>query len=208
MSADQKDRYVAYLADRVTELDLDKRAMELVLEDFLKTQQDLRKEMASLREEQSKLETRLEEETRKRKSAERKAQRLDERLKYANANRFGDKRQKVKKESDKEEADRNNEKDDFDGTEDTLCTDSVNHDKVNEETKSSKKERDLSNRPDKYNRMCVEGPPQGASSDLTKVPGRILDKKMVKVFRFEMCLLEEHFEMVHYVEPGKSPNWY
>ena len=94
MSADQKDRYIAYLADCVTELDLDKRAMELVLEDFLKTQQDLRKEMASLREEQSKLETRLEEETRKRKSAERKAQRLDERLKYANANRFGDKRQK------------------------------------------------------------------------------------------------------------------
>lgn len=30
---------------------------------------------------------------------------------------------------------------------------------------------------------------------------------MVKVFRFEMCLLEEHFEMVHYVEPGKSPKW-
>ena len=50
MSADQKDRYIAYLADRVTELDLDKRAMELVLEDFLKTQQDLRDEMASLRE--------------------------------------------------------------------------------------------------------------------------------------------------------------
>ena len=47
MSADQKDRYIAYLADRVTDLDLDKRAMELVLEDFLKTQQDLRNEMVS-----------------------------------------------------------------------------------------------------------------------------------------------------------------
>ena len=42
ISADQKDRYIAYLADRVTDLDLNKYAMELVLEDFLKTQQELR----------------------------------------------------------------------------------------------------------------------------------------------------------------------
>ena len=36
MSADQKDRYIAYLADRVTDLNLDKHVMviELVLEDF------------------------------------------------------------------------------------------------------------------------------------------------------------------------------
>jgi hypothetical protein len=47
MSEDQKDRYIVYLADRVTDLDLDKRTMELVLEDFLKTQQDLREEMAA-----------------------------------------------------------------------------------------------------------------------------------------------------------------
>ena len=32
MSESQKDRYIDYLADRVTNLDLDKRAMELVLE--------------------------------------------------------------------------------------------------------------------------------------------------------------------------------
>ena len=41
MSEDQKNRYIAYLADCVTYLDLDKRAMEFVLEDFLKTQQEL-----------------------------------------------------------------------------------------------------------------------------------------------------------------------
>ena len=52
MSESQKDRYIDYLADRVTNLDLDKRAMELVLEDFLKAQQ-----------------SRLDEETRKRKIA-------------------------------------------------------------------------------------------------------------------------------------------
>ena len=34
MSIDQKDRYIRYLVDRVNELDLDKRAMELAVEEF------------------------------------------------------------------------------------------------------------------------------------------------------------------------------
>ena len=127
MSEDQKDRFIDYLADRVTNLDLDKRAMELVLEDFLKTQREMQKSMAALQADQQKLLSRLDEETRKRKAAERKAQRLDERLKYANANRLGDKRQKVKKDSDKpDEPDRNKEKEDFDGTDDTLRPGSAN----------------------------------------------------------------------------------
>ena len=85
MSEDQKDRYIDYLADRVTNLDLDNRAMGLVLEDFLKVQQQLQEEMATLRSGQEKLQSQLIEETRKRKAAERKAQRLDECLKQANA---------------------------------------------------------------------------------------------------------------------------
>lgn len=103
MSDDQKDRFIDYLADRVTVLDLDKRAMELVLEDFLKTQQQMLDKIASLESEQKALQDSLDEETRKRKAAERKAQRLDEQLKYANANRFGDKRQKVRTDFDKSE---------------------------------------------------------------------------------------------------------
>ena len=208
MSEDQKDRFIDYLADRVTSLDLDKRAMVLVLEDFLKNQQEMQKSMAALQADQERLLSRLDEETRKRKAAERKAQRLDERLKYANANRFGDKRQKVKKDADKtDEPNRNKEKEDFDGTDDTLCTDSVNQDKGIQEKNPDKKERDLSNRPEKYNTMCVQGKPEEHHSDLNKVPGRILDKKMVKVFRLDMCLVEEHFEMIQYVEPGKKPKW-
>ena len=103
MSEDQKDRYIEYLADRVANLDLDKRAMELVLEDFLSNQQRMQEAMAVLQAGQEKLQTQLDEETRKRKAAERKAQRLDERLKYANANSFGDKRQRIKKDSGKTE---------------------------------------------------------------------------------------------------------
>ena len=103
MSDDQKDRFIDYLADRVTVLDLDKRAMELVLEDFLKTQQQMLDKIASLESGQKALQDSLDEETRKRKAAERKAQRLNEQLKYANANRFGDKRQKVRTDFDKSE---------------------------------------------------------------------------------------------------------
>lgn len=208
MSEDQKDRYIDYLADRVTNLDLDNRAMGLVLEDFLKAQQQMQEEMAVLRSCQEKLQSLLDEETRKRKSAERKAQRLDERLKHANADRFGDKRQKVKKGQDKaEEPDRNKEKDDFDGTDGTLRTDSVPKGTEVQGILSAKNGRDLSNRPERYNTMRVQGEPEKHHSDLTKVPGRILDKKMVKVFRLDMCLVEEQFEMVQYVEPGKKPRW-
>ena len=65
MSDDQKDRFIDYLADRVTVLDLDKRAMELVLEDFLKTQQQMLDKIASLESGQKALQDSLDEETRK-----------------------------------------------------------------------------------------------------------------------------------------------
>lgn len=55
--------------------------------------------------------------------------------------------------------------------------------------------------------MGVHGKPTEHSSDLNKVPGRILDRKMVKVFRLGMSLVEEHFEMVQYVERGSKPKW-
>lgn len=67
------------------------------------------------------------------------------------------------------------------------------------------KPRDLSNRPDTYNTMGVQGASKEYKSDLSKVPGRILESKMVPVFHLEVNLVEERFEMVHYVEKGKKP---
>lgn len=37
--------------------------------------------------------------------------------------------------------------------------------------------------------------------------GLIIGRKSVKVYSFKMCLVEERFDMVHYVEPGKKPKW-
>ena len=55
--------------------------------------------------------------------------------------------------------------------------------------------------------MSVTGTPVIHPSDESKVPGRIIGKKNVKVFSFKMCLVEEQFEMIHYVERGKKPAW-
>ena len=55
--------------------------------------------------------------------------------------------------------------------------------------------------------MGVNGTPVGHLSDLSQVPGRILDHKLVKTFRLDIHLIEEQFEMVQYVEKGRKPRW-
>lgn len=52
--------------------------------------------------------------------------------------------------------------------------------------------------------MGVTGEAIEHPSDLTKVPGRIIERRMVRVFSFRTFLTEECFETVHYAEPGKS----
>ena len=53
--------------------------------------------------------------------------------------------------------------------------------------------------------MGVVGEATEHPSDLTKVPGRLIERRMVRVFSFRTFLTEECFEMVHYAEPGKKP---
>ena len=55
--------------------------------------------------------------------------------------------------------------------------------------------------------MGVAGEAIEHPSDLTKVPGRIIERRMVRAFSFRTFLTEECFETVHYVEPGKKPKW-
>ena len=212
MADDQKDRFIQYLAEQHQEDELTKRAMELVLEDFMAEMKELKNQMASMQSKQSDLENQLSEERKLRKSAERKAKSLREKLDYARQEKFGHRRQRVLK-KDKSgkpapsEPDRQDEQDGYDGTDDTLRTDSVDKNESRNEPDLPKKERDLSNRPDGYKTMGVTGETIEHPSDLTKVPGRIIERKMVRVFSFRTILTEECFEMVHYAEPGKKPKW-
>ena len=207
MAADQKDRYIQYLAGQNQELRLTSDAMKLVLEDFMAKMKGLEDQMSALQSQHAGLENRLSEEHKLRKSAERKVKSLQERLDFANQDRFGDRRQKIHSKAKKSDSDRKKEKDDYDGTDDTLRTDSIGHDQPQEVRESSGKDRDLSNRPDGYKTMGVSGEAIGHPSDLTKVPGRIIERRMVRVFSFRTFLAEECFEMVHYAEPGKKPKW-
>lgn len=43
--------------------------------------------------------------------------------------------------------------------------------------------------------------------DLSKVPGNILERKMIPVFHLEVNLVVERFEMIYYVEKGKKLMW-
>ena len=121
MTAEEQKRYINYLAERVREADLGLRARDAVLQDFLDKQKEYDERLSKLNEVLSKvsfLEKSLKEKERKLKSAERKVADLTVKLKFADKNRFGDKRQKEKTwESTKaEESDRGKDEDDFDGT--------------------------------------------------------------------------------------------
>ena len=208
MPADQKDRYIHYLVDKVNELDLDKRAMELAVEEFQGIHNNVLGQLAELQRSIAAMQTELNEERGKRKRAEAKARKLDQQLRYAQKNKFGDKRQNARKDKDREdEADREDEKDKFDGTDGTMSAKSVQENPKEENPVEEKKERDTSDRPEKYDTMTVEGAPVFHPTDDSKVPGRIIERKSVKVFSFKMCLVEEQYDMVHYVEPGKKPKW-
>ena len=211
MTAEEQKRYINYLAERVNAADLENRAMKLVLQDFLEEKESLVERLSKLDDVLSRmdsLESSLKDSERKLKAAERKVDDLKSKLKFANKNRFGDKSYGSKKNDQDEESDRTQDKDNFDGTSSSLPENSI----VNKEPEAStatqeKKPRDLSNRPDTYKTMGIQGTPKEYKSDLSKVPGRILERKMIPVFHLEVNIVEERFEMVHYVEKGKKPKW-
>ena len=190
MAEDQKDRYIQYLAEQNQDLRLTGDAMKLVLEDFMAQMKELKDQMSSMQSKHVDLENRLSEEHKLRKSAERKIKSLQEKVDYAHQERFGDRRQKIQSKAKPSDSARRKEKDDYDGTDDTRRTDSVGHVPSQELKVPSGKDRDLSNRPDGYKRMGVGGEAIEHPSDLTKVPGRIIERRMVRVFSFRTFLTE------------------
>lgn len=90
MSADQKDRFIEYLVDKVNALDLDKRAMELAVDEFQGIHNNVLEQLAELQKSVAEIKSELDEERSKRKKAEAKAAKLDQQLKFARKNKFGD----------------------------------------------------------------------------------------------------------------------
>ena len=94
MAEDQKDRYIQYLVERNRENELTKRAMELVLEDFMARQKTLEEKLKSVMFEQSAVKAELLEKDKELKSTESKIRSLQEQLEAARQGLYGKKHQR------------------------------------------------------------------------------------------------------------------
>ena len=81
MSADEKDRYIRSLLDKIKMFELDKRATELAVEEFQSTFDSVSASLESLKKDMETLKAELCEERSKRKKAEAKAIKLEQKLK-------------------------------------------------------------------------------------------------------------------------------
>ena len=81
MSADEKDRYIRSLLDKINMFELDKRATELAVEEFQSTFDRVSASLESLKKDMETLKVELCEERSKRKKAEAKAIKLEQKLK-------------------------------------------------------------------------------------------------------------------------------
>ena len=81
MSADEKDRYIRSLLDKINMFELDKRATELAVEEFQSTFDSVSASLGSLKKDMESLKEELREERSKRKKAEANARNLEQKLK-------------------------------------------------------------------------------------------------------------------------------
>ena len=158
MPDDMKDRFIEYLAEKSERDDLEKRAMSLVLDDLVKEISELKGNMQEMQEklnEQADIKIQLTEEQKARKAeqsareaSDRENAKLKEQLKFANKNRFGSKKQSAGKKQSKDDDDmdipsREEEKEHFDGTGDTLSMKSVSTAEDTPQEAPAPKERDF-----------------------------------------------------------------
>ena len=81
MAADEKDRYIQSLIDKINMFELDKRATELAVEEFQSTFDSVSASLESLKKDMESLKEELREERSKRKKAEANARNLEQKLK-------------------------------------------------------------------------------------------------------------------------------
>ena len=90
MTSEERQQQINTLVKRLRELDLEKRAMNLVLHDFLEQREKDAERLSKLDEMLSRVEslkTSIQEENKKRKAAERKAAYLEAKLKRTGLNK-------------------------------------------------------------------------------------------------------------------------
>ena len=81
MAADEKDRYIRSLIDKINMFELDKRATKLAIEEFQTHFDTVTSTLDSLKKDMESLKAELHEERSKRKKAEANARKLEQKLK-------------------------------------------------------------------------------------------------------------------------------
>ena len=81
MAEEEKDSFIQYLVDRVNTYELDRRAIELAVEEFQSTFDSVSASLESLKKDMESLKAELREERSKRKKAEANARKLEQKLK-------------------------------------------------------------------------------------------------------------------------------
>ena len=81
MAANEKDRFIQYLVDKVNTYELDKRATELAVEEFQPTLDSVSASLESLKKEMEVLKAESRAERSNRKKAEAQARKLEQKLK-------------------------------------------------------------------------------------------------------------------------------
>ena len=90
MTAEEQKRYINNLIERINATELENRAMDLVLQDFLDKQKEYEERLSKLDEMFARVESlkiSIKDEINKRKAAERKAKDLKVKLKLARLNK-------------------------------------------------------------------------------------------------------------------------
>ena len=90
MTAEEQKRYINNLIERINATDLENRAMDLVLQDFLDKQKEYEERLSKLDEMFARVESlkiSIKDEINKRKAAKRKAKDLKVKLKLARLNK-------------------------------------------------------------------------------------------------------------------------
>ena len=161
--------------------------MKLVLDDFMGKIQELEGKMSAVESNQAGLQKELSEKSKLCRSLERKVKFLQEKLDYANQERFGDRRQKVSKKAldDKPErpySDRESEKEDYDGTDGTLRTDSVDDSQSRAVKEDTKKDY---------------FPTEGHPEVVTKFEGTTATPEFLQAIAYEVYVKNVTFGLLH-----------
>ena len=102
MTEEERKRQINYLVERLNAADLKKRAMDLVLQDFLDKQKEYNERLSKLDDALSRiesLESSLKDKIKRCKATERIADELKAKLNLANKKRFGDLHSKCSRKS-------------------------------------------------------------------------------------------------------------